>query len=119
MSLNLRSLLYLLFMIGVAVVIGVFALALRPARAHDAPSGWKYPEGCCNDGDCKPIPCDSITETREGYDWKGIHFNENQVRASGDKTCHVCVGKEWIHNSKGLQEGNDKYPHCIFIQPST
>jgi len=103
------------------IVIGILAMflvigLLRHAHAHDAPSGWKYPSGCCNDGDCKPIPCDSITETKDGYEWHGILFNESQVRPSGDRSCHVCTGKEWI---SGKPTSTDKFPHCIFIQPST
>ncbi len=111
----MRYFLYIFLVLLACVVIGLVASALRPVQAHDAPSGWKYPSGCCNDGDCKPIPCDSITETKDGYDWKGIHFNEKQVRPSGDQTCHVCVGKEWTN---GMETSVDKFPHCIFIQPS-
>ena len=94
----------------VSLIVATFLLI------HDAPSGWHYPEGCCNEGDCKPVPCDSITETKDGYEWHGILFNEDKVRASGDKTCHVCVGKEW---SSDMKTSKDKFPHCIFIQPST
>jgi hypothetical protein len=90
----------------------VFALTL----AHDAPSGWHYPDGCCGGDECHPIPCDSITETKDGYVWKDLHFEESQARPSGDTTCHVCVGKEWIN---GAETPIEKFPHCIFIQPST
>lgn len=83
---------------------------------HTAPSGWEYPGDCCQGEDCKPISCDSISETKDGYDWKGLHFTEGQVRPSGDQTCHVCVGKEWVNGNK---TPIDKFPHCIFIQPST
>jgi hypothetical protein len=86
------------------------------ALAHDAPSGWHYPIGCCNEGDCKPVPCDSITETKDGYEWHGILFNSTLVRPSGDQSCHVCVGQEW---SADMKSSKDKFPHCIFIQPST
>lgn len=59
-------------MLKIAIASGMVLLA------HDAPSGWTYPSGCCNDGDCKPIACDSITETKEGYDWNGLHFEESR-----------------------------------------
>lgn len=70
----------------------------------------QYPVLCCNGdkdaGDCKSINCDSVTETKDGYDWNGFHFKPKQVYPSFDRDCHVCVYRQVS-------------PLCVFIQPSS
>ena len=69
-----------------------------------------YPPLCCNGtdrgGDCHPVDCDSITETKDGYDWGGFHFKPNSAFPSFNRSCHACV-------LRGI------HPMCIFIQPSS
>lgn len=94
------------------IFLTVIALALATVPA--SPHGW-YPEICCNGsdegGDCHPVPCDSITETRTGASWGGIQFSREQIHPTQDKNCHVCVG----HYSNPERD----VPHCVFVQPST
>lgn len=69
-----------------------------------------YPPLCCNGsdegGDCHPVSCDSLTETKAGITWGQFHFTSDQIRASFDTHCHVCVGKTGI-------------THCVFVQPTS
>jgi hypothetical protein len=49
---------------------GILSVALiclagsASASAHEAPSGWQYPPGCCGGEDCHPVPCETIEEKR-------------------------------------------------------
>ena len=78
-----------------------------------------YPQLCCNGdaatGDCHPVPCDQVTETKDGYDWHGFHFTQGQTHVSFDKQCHACVGRNYWN---GEAVGEPKFPHCLFIQPT-
>ena len=73
-----------------------------------------YPHDCCHDGDCRPVPCDELVETRNGIMWRGVVlFNDAQVKPSQDRFCHVCA-KE--------QKGSSILPFlplCAFVQPSS
>jgi hypothetical protein len=70
----------------------------------------EYPPICCSGdketGDCHPVDCDSIAETRDGYVWGKFHFTPDQARPSFDRQCHVCIFRKVA-------------PQCIFIQPSS
>ncbi len=70
----------------------------------------QYPAICCNGdketGDCHPVDCDSIAETKDGYDWQQWHFRPDQAHPSFDRQCHVCI----FHQNS---------PQCVFIQPSS
>ena len=108
-------------LIGIALVAG-FVILLVAMIFSVLDSAWPhsdYPPLCCNGtdtgGDCHPVACDSIVETREGYEWNGFKFNESQVHPSFNGECHACVST-W-HN---LMTGKDSHnPHCIFIQPNS
>lgn len=93
------------------LILAVLAASV-PADAHS----W-YPAICCSGseegGDCHPVPCDSLNETRNGIEWHGFRFKDDQVRPSQDKDCHVCVGH--YESPTGARD----VPHCVFIQPST
>ena len=71
--------------------------------AHD----W-YPQLCCRGtaegGDCHPVPCDSITELKDGYEWDHVHFAPEDVHPSLDKECHACV--------------QFRHGYCLFILPT-
>jgi hypothetical protein len=66
------------------VVTQLFASA---AGAHS----W-YPEECCNDHDCRPVPCAELVKGKQGLAWLDrVIFNQRQIRESLDDSCHVCV----------------------------
>lgn len=71
-----------------------------------------YPQSCCGGNECEQVPCDSITETKDGYEWHGLTFNQYQVHPSLDQFCHACAGHT-------LDMQNRRYPHCLFIQANT
>jgi hypothetical protein len=80
-----------------------FALTLTCASA--LAHSW-YPNECCNDADCHPVPCEQITQDKFGYYWHGVHFTWSMDRGpSEDGSCHVCI----TQNTFG-----GPYPHCIF-----
>lgn len=73
----------------------ILVLLAPPALAHS----W-YPPECCNDGDCRPVPCGEVSADQYGNPtWKGKLFRH--AHASQDGHCHVC-----------LSEGAGYY--CIF-----
>ena len=78
-----------------------------------------YPPLCCSGdadtGDCHPVPCDQITETKDGYDWHGFHFSRDNTHVSFNQECHACVGHEYW---QGKPVGEPKYPRCLFILPT-
>ncbi len=90
------------------LVAAAFALLGGAACAH----AW-YPKNCCHDGDCHPVPCDELVETRYGIMWRGsVLFNAAQVKPSQDQYCHVCA----------KQQTGTLFPYlplCAFIQPSS
>ena len=86
MSLNLKSLIYLLFMMAVAVAVALVAVALRPVQAHlaDRPEldNWAMELSsangmCCDGSDAEPI---------KDADWD----------ASTDGKYRVKINGEWI-----------------------
>lgn len=51
-----------------------------------------YPQSCCADTHCKPVPCDELTEQEDGsWRWQTYHFQRSQVEPSQDQYCHVCI----------------------------
>lgn len=64
--------------------------------------GW-YPQHCCANRDCHPVPCVEMTELPNGgWEWQNKIFMKEKVSSSQDAKCHVCVY-------------NDQ-PLCAFIQ---
>ena len=87
-------------------------VALLISGAAEAHS-W-YPKECCHDHDCQPVPCAELVATRHGLMWRGVDiFNEPQIKASPDQTCHVCV--------VGQQSSIIPYylPLCVFVPQPT
>jgi hypothetical protein len=69
---------------------------------------FDYPNECCADKDCHPVPCDEISEGENGaMRWKNLLFEGSQIRTSPDSECHVC---------HLLHEGRPVIPICIFTQ---
>lgn len=53
--------------------------------------GW-YPNSCCADKDCHPVPCEELLEQSDGsWIWDIFRFNRNVVQPSQDRYCHVCT----------------------------
>jgi hypothetical protein len=68
-----------------------------------------YPQECCHDKDCHPIPCAELTVTSNGDAmWKGVlYFSPSMLRDSLDGQCHVCV-------EEGLNASIIPYPRYAF-----
>lgn len=94
-------------LVAIVVVIGI-GLLLRPAKAHEAPSGMKYDASCCHAiglrGDCQPIPNASVKPIPGGYQitlGPGDHrlatrvhvfqIEESKTRRSTDGQYHACL----------------------------
>jgi hypothetical protein len=88
-----------------AGAIFFFCLAIAIAvKAHS----W-YPQECCSENDCRPVPCEELYEQDDG----GIKYNDltfgdrifskEKIKPSQDRYCHVCIG---------LQAGT---PYCVFV----
>lgn len=94
--------------IGKSLLAAALMLVSSAAYSHS----W-YPHDCCHDGDCHPVPCDELVETRYGIMWRGVVlFNDAQVKASQDQFCHVCAKKQTGTVLPYL-------PLCAFVQPSS
>lgn len=54
-----------------------------------------YPDFCCSDKDCRPVPCQEITRGMEGnhltFYYQGKKLITTTVKESPDGECHVCV----------------------------
>jgi hypothetical protein len=74
-------------MLKLAYLLAVLLVINGAAKAHS----W-YPRDCCHDADCRPVPCAELVATRNGLMWRGaVIFNDQQIKASQDESCHVCA----------------------------
>jgi hypothetical protein len=48
-----------------------------------------YPQHCCQDRDCRPVPCASIRRVPAGWQIDG-HLFRNPPTPSPDAECHAC-----------------------------
>jgi hypothetical protein len=64
-----------------------------------------YPQACCADQDCHPVPCENIHKIGSDYEWNQIVFPPEMVHSSHDALCHACASL-------------NGHPHCLFIQMS-
>ena len=87
----------------IKILIATLYLTLIPITALG--HSW-YPWECCSGIDCKPVPCDSLIETKEGIAYENYVFKDKQIRPSQDKFCHVCIN-------------NTNKPLCVFIQSNS
>jgi hypothetical protein len=93
---------------GKSLLAAALMLVSGAAYSHS----W-YPHDCCHDGDCRPVPCDELVETRYGIMRRGVVlFNDAQVNASQDQFCDVCAKKQTGTVLPYL-------PLCAFVQPSS
>lgn len=77
----------------------VLALALSltgasTARAHDAPTGWKYPWSCCSGQDCRPVATKAISTAKSGYVIQNtgevVPYSDTRIQSSPDGEYHWC-----------------------------
>lgn len=74
------------------------------ASAHS----W-YDMACCHDQDCKPVPCEAITELRDGFEYDGVKFTKAMEKPSQDRHCHVCI----------MGSGAGRRGLCVYTQQGT
>lgn len=99
------------FYLAIAILAALIVFfGHRRARAHDAPSGWAYPQDCCSNTDCHPVSCDALREVDGGIQFLRFKFSGSMVRRSGDGFCHVCIG----HYGPAPEHAR---PHCVFMAP--
>src|SRR5215471_6230351 len=68
-----------MLMIAFGVILGGIAIT----HAHDAPSGWRYPQDCCGGSECRPIECSTAEPRADGsVSWLGLIFQREMVRLS-------------------------------------
>lgn len=93
-----------MFAAAVASFVAAWSLA---ARAHTAPSGWRYDPECCGVMDCAPVPPGAVREAQGGYVVTlragdhpmvtdaglvaAVPHGDPRIRVSGDEHRHVCV----------------------------
>ena len=76
----------------VAILI-ILVLLAGPTYGHDAPSGWPYPQACCDQNDCKVLDADRVKETASGFSIDDGRFLVSfaTARLSPDGLYHWCV----------------------------
>lgn len=75
-------------MIKRSLVILALLTSTSPTSAHD----W-YEFSCCGNRDCKPVPDDTVTETKDGVLIKGfglVSETDPRLRWSQDDRDHIC-----------------------------
>lgn len=99
---------------GVAIAFTVMALAwviIRPAHAHDAPTGWSYPYACCSGIDCRPVSEAAIIEDARGYTIRAtgelIPQADPRIKQSPDVDYHWC----------SVAGADDSRTICLFVPP--
>jgi hypothetical protein len=50
-----------------------------------------YPPYCCNEQDCRPVPCNEISFTTSHVIWRGLYGIKWATYLSPDGQCHVCT----------------------------
>lgn len=66
-------------------------LVVSPALAHDAPSGWTYPQYCCGPDDCRQVDDADVVETPNAYIVGPSIIARNMATPSPDGHFHICV----------------------------
>lgn len=70
----------------VNIILALFLImSCGLAHAHS----W-YPTHCCNEGDCKPVPCDELVIKDTRVYWHGLSTAAYIIKPSPDGLCHVC-----------------------------
>jgi hypothetical protein len=92
--------------------LGVSALTVFPANAHQAPTGWTYPWACCSNMDCQEVEPKSISEEPQGYVIQStgevVAYGDRRVKNSPDGEYH------WCAHQAGVDAG---HTICLFVPP--
>lgn len=108
------------------MVFVAWEMALRPAHAHEAPSGWSYDAACCSGHDCAMVRPSAIHEGPNGITITlkaGEHpmligpftafvgNDSRKLKESPDGEWHVCMGRQWR-----MRDGNfsDGAIYCVY-----
>lgn len=90
------------------VVVGC-AVALSPATAHQAPTGWQYDSACCSGVDCYQAPPLDVKETKYGYQLSTgelIPYNDSRIKRSRD---------EYFHECKPGGDASQQHSFCLYV----
>jgi hypothetical protein len=86
------------------------AFLAHQAKAHDAPSGWRYPWECCSKLDCREVESKAISERPDGYvinsTGEVVAYADKRVLNSPDGEYH------WCAHRAGLDAG---HTICLFV----
>lgn len=87
------------------VIISMNTLLAFLILVHQAPSNWQYPQECCKQSDCRPIPCEKIvTLDSRCKQYEGRNYC--LVMKSQDNQCHECH-----------PDADPWHGQCLFIKP--
>jgi hypothetical protein len=90
------------------------ALWTVAASAHDAPTGWSYPAGCCAGSDCREVPDSAISEPSQAHQiyiikatGEMIPPGDARIKPSPDGRFHWC----------SVNGRDDSRTICLFVPP--
>jgi len=49
-----------------------------------------HPSWCCNETDCRPVPCAEIRYSNDHVSWRGLRGTLWSTYPSPDAACHIC-----------------------------
>lgn len=72
--------------------VGIMAVCIGLARAHEARSGWAYPRECCSGRDCREVPAEALEPTPQGWRIRatGEIWPYERTLPFGDGRWHIC-----------------------------
>jgi len=70
-----------------------------------------YPNECCHENDCKPIPCAELTYKDDDVLWDHHAYPRRFVQLSPDGACHICINKPPALDVPGII--------CVFVPKAT
>ena len=50
-----------------------------------------YPQQCCSNKDCYPVPCEKIHSQGDKWEYYGQTIDKFKTQLSPDGACHICV----------------------------
>ncbi|MGE0290517.1 MAG: hypothetical protein AB7I42_29530 [Bradyrhizobium sp.] len=112
----LRVAITITFLSALVVLAGLVILAR--AQAHDAPSGWAYPNSCCGGSDCAPLRAGDLEFTSQGWKVKltGEVIPLAAAQPSGDRQNHRCrTEPDDPRSETRCQSENGAKVCCLFI----
>ena len=98
-------------LVPISAICAVSSLAVLPAGAHDAPTGWSYPLSCCSGYDCREVAARDVIEGPKGYvirvTGEVIPMTSRKLRTSPDGVFHWC----------SVAGRDDGATICLFVPP--